>query len=130
MPWVPDCERSTEKPFNLLGWIKNHEHDLRKKGCVPLFNPETYQTDVIVHGFGDQDKAFKARTPNGETFFWVVQGDCTLKVDGEKIHLQTDETLLVPKNAWVEFQEMSSNSAVLSTTMDAKNRARVGFEDK
>ena len=69
-----------------------------------------------------------ARTANGENFFWVLQGSAKLKIDGEHFDLKYDDTILAPKNSWIEFTEMSEDSAVLSTTMDAKNRARVGFK--
>ena len=42
--------------------------------------------------------------------------------------MKFDDTILTPKNSWIEFTNMSEDSAVLSTTMDAKNRARVGFQ--
>ena len=94
---------------------------------MPLFDPKIYQTDVFVHGKADQGRAFIARTANGENFFWVLQGSAKLKIEGETYSLKYDDTILVPKNSWIEFEDMSEDSAILSTTMDAKNRARVGF---
>ena len=125
VPWVPDNQRSTEAPFKLMPWVKAHASQLKAQGSVALFDPKCYQSDVYVHGFGDQGKAFKARSARGESFFWVLQGTATLKVDGILHSLKFDDTLLVPKSAWIEFQKMSEDSAILSTTMDAENKARI-----
>lgn len=128
VPWEPDNARVTEEPFDLNIWIQDHMAELQTKGNVALFKPDKYQSDVFVHGFGDQGKAYMNRSSTSETFFWLVQGDpVTLKVNGELKAMQMDDTLLVPKGTWVEFQSMSKNSALLSTTMDARNRSRVGF---
>ena len=74
VPWEPDFKRTTETPFKLMPWIQNNINVLKTKGSVPLFNPEKYQSDVYIHGFGDLNKAFKARSANSETFFWLLQG--------------------------------------------------------
>ena len=125
IPWVPDEKRITETPFKLMPWVKNHQDQIKTQGSVPLFKPEKYQSDVYVHGFGDQGKAFKARSSKSETIFWLLQGEATLKVNGDLQKLQFDDIFLVPKGSWVEFQNMSENSAVLSTTMDPGNKARI-----
>ena len=106
VPWDPDFNRTTEAPFKLMPWIQNHMNEIRSKGSVPLFNPEKYQSDVYIHGFGDQNKAFKARSSASETFFWVLQGNATLKVNGKIQNLNFDDTFLVPKGSWVEFSKM------------------------
>ena len=125
IPWVPDEKRITETPFKLMPWVKNHQDQIKNQGSVPLFKPEKYQSDVYVHGFGDQGKAFKARSSKSETIFWLLQGEATLKVNGDLQKLQFDDIFLVPKGSWVEFQNMSEDSAVLSTTMDPDNKARI-----
>jgi len=125
LPWEPDTKRITETPFKLMPWVKNHQDQLKNQGSVPLFKPEKYQSDVYVHGFGDQGKAFKARSSKSETIFWLLQGEATLKVNGNLQKLQFDDIFLVPKGSWVEFQNMSEDSAVLSTTMDPDNKARI-----
>ena len=125
IPWVPDEKRITETPFQLMPWVKNHQDQIKNQGSVPLFKPEKYQSDVYVHGFGDQGKAFKARSSKSETIFWLLQGEATLKVNGDLQKLQFDDIFLVPKGSWVEFQNMSEDSAVLSTTMDPDNKARI-----
>ena len=46
--------------------------------------------------------------------------------DGKtKRHLSFDDTLLMPKNSNIIFEYMSSDSAVLSTTMNPKNKSRI-----
>merc|ERR1712241_1175693 len=74
VPWVPDSSRKVEEPFDLMTWVDQHAGQLRDTGSVPLFDPSIYQTDVFIHGYGDQNKIFKAQSENGETIFWVLRG--------------------------------------------------------
>ena len=125
IPWEPDTKKVTEPPFKLMPWVKNHQAELKNKGSVPLFKPEKYQSDVYVHGFGDQGKAFKARSPKSESIFWLLQGKATLKINGDLQDLNFDDIFLVPKSSWVEFESMSEDCAILSTTMDPSNKSRI-----
>ena len=125
VPWEPDADKQTEAPFDLMPWIQKNAEELKNKGSVPLFKPQNYQSDIYIHGFGDQGKAFKFRSASSETFFWVLKGEATLKVNGDLKNLGFDDTLLVPKNSWIEFEKMSTDCAILSTTMDARNKNRL-----
>ena len=127
VPWVPDSSRRVEKPFDLMTWVGQHAGQLKEEGSVPLFDPSKYQSDVYVHRFGDEGKNYKAKATDGETFFWVLKGFAAIS-DGKTVyHLKFDDTLLMPKNCQLSFQFMSSDSAVLSTTMSPGNKSRVNF---
>ena len=127
VPWVPDSSRKVEEPFDLMTWVDQHAGQLKDTGSVPLFDPSIYQTDVFIHGYGDQNKNFKAQSENGETIFWVLRGTVAIFDGKTRYHLKIDDTLLMPKSSNLSFEFMSPDSAVLSTTMDPKNKCRAGF---
>jgi mannose-6-phosphate isomerase-like protein (cupin superfamily) len=126
VPWEPDFKRKTEKPFSLMSWVDRHADQLKHNGSIPLFDQTSYQSDVIVHGFGDSGKSFGG-FKNAETFLWILKGQATLDLDGQKFDLKFDDTFLVPAgNSKFTFASLSENAAILSTTMDAGNKSRVG----
>ena len=108
-----------------MPWVKNHQAELKKKGSFSLFKPEKYRSNIYVHGFGDEGKAFLARSPKIESIFWLLQGKATLKINGNLQDLSFDDIFLVPKSSWVEFESMSEDCAILSTTMDPSNKSRI-----
>merc|ERR1712156_255312 len=125
IPWTPNSSRKVEEPFDLMAWVDRHADDLKQTGSVPLFDPSLYQSDVYVHGSGDQGMRFKAKSEHSETIFWVLRGSVCLDDGKTKRHLRFDDTLLMPKNSNIIFEYMSSDSAVLSTTMNPKNKSRI-----
>ena len=57
--------------------------------------------------------------------FLDFQGKATLKINGNLQDLNFDDIFLVPKSSWVEFESMSEDCAILSTTMDPSNKSRI-----
>lgn len=127
VPWQPD-DRIVETPFDLMTWVDQHAEELKTKGSLPLFDPNSYQSDVYVHGFGNSGNSFNFLSKEADTFFWVLRGEATFKIDKfDTWSMQHDDTFLVPKNSTINFESISENAAILSATMDPKNRSRVGF---
>ena len=90
-----------------------------------MFNT-SYQSDIIVYGFGDNGKSLKSEAAS-ETFLWVLRGGAKVKIGSQEYDIKVDDTLLVPGDATYSFKITDTDTAILSTHMEARNRSRVGF---
>ena len=110
IPWTPNSSRKVEEPFDLMAWVDRHADDLKQTGSIPLFDPSLYQSDVYVHGSGDQGMRFKAKSEHSETIFWVLRGSvclgkiCALKNKDHFIkNPASTRSIITPNNYFFPF---------------------------
>ena len=100
-----------------------------------MFCSDRYQSDVVVLGGKDPQKALKS--DGGETLLWTLRGGAKVTVRGrdrwlrgrDRVYaLGRDETLLLPEGDEFDFEPVADergDAACLAVKMDPATKKRV-----
>jgi len=119
-PWNPDSSRDTETPFNLQDWIDTNRRKIRSSGEVYLFNPDKYQSDIRVIGFGQGGQTITAES---EMFLWQIEASSKIEINDEETRLKRDSTMLIPGGTTFEYIP-TIDSITLTCMMNPNNKKR------
>lgn len=138
-PYVPDCNREVENPFDLKEWLELHRGDIQKEGKMKLFDDAHYQSEVVIYGKGIDEfpasshetwlwqlvisicKTFLHFRANFIRFICKQEGESTITLNGIDVILKTDDSLLVPAGKSFKLTRQTDNCFLMSVAMPTPN---------
>jgi len=120
-PWNPDKTRAVESPFNLQEWLDKSRRLIRSRGEANLFNPDKYQSDIKVIGYGTGFSSFEVPS---EVFLWQLEGSAVLTVGGAQHRIRRDDTLLIPAGETKVEYTPTMDALTLYVHMNPANKHR------
>ncbi|XP_044519214.1 3-hydroxyanthranilate 3,4-dioxygenase [Gracilinanus agilis] len=119
-PPFPLSTRTVMEPLSLQGWLDNHRRELKAGSTLSMFG-DTYETEVKVCGSGSS----KGPKLDVDVWLWQLEGSSVVTIEGQKLRLAADDSLLVPKGT-MYLWERAQDCVALAVTQNPENKKPLG----